>query len=107
MTAPSPLTELIAYLRQMAGQLRARRRFGDLLHTEVALDIAADAAAQQARAAHLAYTAQQADIEAEQIMRTVLHDNRVTADEIPVLKQALRHVHNSATTDCRIVEQLK
>lgn len=100
------LAEMIVFLKTVAADFRSRRRFGDVLQAEVAQDIAADIATEQGRAARLAYAAQQADLEAEHIMRTVLADNRVTADEIPLLRTAQRHVHRSATTDQKITDAL-
>jgi len=98
--------ELKTHLAGLLPGLRRRRAYADLLQVEVAIDITADAATEQARAGRLAYTAEQADREAEQILRTVLADNRVTPEEIPLLRTALRNIHHSAEADHRLGDTL-
>lgn len=100
------LAELRTRLTAFAGVLRARRAHGDQLEAEVCLDVVADAAAAQRRAGEHAYTAEQADLEAARLIRESLADGRITADEIPVLRTALRHIHRSAAHDQRIADTL-
>jgi hypothetical protein len=63
------LAELRAHLAGFRAALRARRAYPDVLQVEVGEDIVADAERQQSHAARLAYTAQQADIEAGRLLR--------------------------------------
>ncbi len=100
------LSELSAHLATFRASLRGRRQHGDQLQVEVAQDIVADAAAQQGRVGQLAYTAEQADLEAGQLLDQVLADKRVTPDEIPLLQRAARNVRRSAATDRKITEAL-
>lgn len=96
--------ELAAHLLAFGGALRRRRAYADLLQVEVAQDIHADATAHQQATARLAYTAEQADCEAARLIRAALADGHVTADEIPDLRRAFRHIRHSAAADHRISE---
>ena len=98
------LSELRDRLTAFAATLRGRRLHGDQLEAEVCLDVVADAAVEQGRVGRLAYTAEQADIEAARLLRDSLADGRITADEIPCLRTALRHVNRSAERDRQITE---
>ena len=100
------LAELRSRLTAFAATLRGRRLHGDQLEAEVCLDVVADAATEQGRAGRLAYTAEQADLEAGKLLDTVLADGRVTPTEIRTLRTARRHVRRSATADRRITESL-
>jgi hypothetical protein len=100
------LSELRSRLTAFAEALRGRRQHGDQLEAEVCLDVVADAAAAQARAGERAYTAEQADLEAARLLSESLADGRITAEEIPCLRSALRHVNRSAQADHQITEVL-
>lgn len=98
------LTELSAHIAGFRDTLRHRRAYADVLHVEVAQDIAADIAAQQGRVGRLAYTAQQSDLEARQLLDRVLADGRITPAEVPLLRTARRHVLRSAERNHQITE---
>lgn len=100
------LAELRDRLTAFASSLRLRRAHGDQLEAEVCLDVVADAARTEHTAARLAYSAQQSDLEAARLIRESLADGRITADEIPVLRHALRHVGSSARADERLTRLL-
>lgn len=93
------LGELGERLRAFAAALRLRRAHADQLQAEICLDITADATRQQACAARHAYAAEQSDLEAARILRESIADGHITADEIPALRRALRHVQASARHD--------
>lgn len=103
-TASNYLGELKDHLLAFARSLRGRRAFADVLQVEVAEDIRADAARQQGRVGQLAYTAQQSDLEAARLLREAIADGHITADEVPEIRAALRHVIRSAHSDRRITE---
>lgn len=98
------LTELKAHLAGLVADFRRRHAYADQLQAEVAQAIAADAAAAATRASRLAYTAEQADLEASRLLRDSLADGRITAAEIPVLRTALNHITRSARHDHTITE---
>jgi hypothetical protein len=96
------LSELRSRLKAFAENLRGRRQHGDQLEAEVCLAVVADASAAQARAGERAYSAEQADLEAARLLRESLADGRITAEEIPCLRAALRHVNRSAAADHQV-----
>lgn len=106
-TAPGGyLGELRAHLLALTASLRRRVAFADVLQVEIAQDIVADASTQHTAASRLAYTAEQSDLEACRLLRASLADGHITADEIPVMRAALRHCTSSAAADRRITELL-
>lgn len=98
------LRELRSHLGTLKAALRCRRAWADVLQVEIAEDIAADASTEQGRVGRFAYTAEQADIEAERLIRSTLADGHITDAEIPALRTAMRHVHRAAAADHRITE---
>lgn len=102
----NPLSELRSFLASMWSEVRRRPDPAAQNDVRALQDIAADATAQQATAARTAYSAEQADLEAARLLRESLADGKVTADEIPFLRRALRHVTRSAERDHHITDVL-
>lgn len=102
----SPRTELAAWLSALVDRFRHRRQFGDSLQVKIAQDITRDVAAVETKARDLGHVAEINDLEAATLLRSALADRQITADEIPVLEQALRHVRRSAAADHDITELL-
>ncbi len=101
-----PRKELQAWLASLIDGFRRRRQYGDSLRLKVAQDIVSDVAALETKARDTAFTSEQDDLAAEQLITPLLTDSRIPADDIPVLRQALRNIHNSAIADHRISELL-
>jgi hypothetical protein len=102
----TPLAELKHFFTGWIADLRGRRDYRNLVEAEAALDIARDLEARDATVSNVAYSAEQADLEAQAILATVLKDRVVTAAEIPLLEKALRHITRSAAADHQIGEGL-
>lgn len=102
----SLLREAASFLGSWIPDLRRSRDYCNLTDAEAHQDIIADAQAAQGQVRDAAYRAEQADLEAARLLRETLADGRVTAEEIPVLKAALRNVVRSADGDHAITEQL-
>lgn len=95
----STTNELLTYLRDFAARARAARWFGALFHVGVVQNIAADVVETEGEAADLVALAEKQDREAAELIRSSLSDNRITADEIPLLRRALRKIEASAAND--------
>jgi TorA maturation chaperone TorD len=95
----NPLAELRAYLASFAARCRAARWLGALFHCGVIEKIVADVAQTEADAAQLNYSAEQEDREAAKIVRAALADGKVTPDELPSLRRAVRLIDASAAHD--------
>ena len=106
--SPGFLAELRDHLATFCATLRTRRDYPGLLQAEIAQDIIADATAQQGRAGALAYTAEQADLEADRLLTAAQQPDSdggpaITPHEAGPI---LRHIRRSATADHRITEVL-
>jgi hypothetical protein len=102
------LSELCAHLATFKASLRRRRAFGDVLQVEVAEDIHADVAAEQGRVGRLAYTAEQADLEAARLLKQAQQPTSeggvlITPTEA---RPIFRHISSSAARDRQITEAL-
>jgi hypothetical protein len=101
------LRELRGRLAAFAQSLRFRRQHGDQLEAEVCLDIVTDADRSAATAARRAYTAEQADIEAQRLIRVALSPRSPGGAAITraEARPILRNIRNSARHTHAIVEQ--
>ncbi len=101
-----PRKELQAWLASLIAGFRRRRQFGDSLRLKVAQDIVSDISTLETKACDTAFDSEQADLAAVQLITPLLNDPRIPADDLPVLRKALRNIRNSATADHRISELL-
>jgi hypothetical protein len=99
------LAELGQFLRGWCGDLRRRRDYANLVDGEAALAIVADIGRRDATAASVAFTAQQADLEAVALLVKAKEDGLDSSD-LPLLEQALRNINRSAEADREIAEGL-
>lgn len=90
--------ELSDALCAFAKQCRAARWLGALFHIHIATDIVNDIAANEAKAAQAAYTAEQADLEAMKDLHAALADG-LDASDVPAVKRALANLKRSADHD--------
>lgn len=95
----SPIAELRCHLEDFSSRCLTCRWFGPRLHVGVAQDITADAEQLQRKIRDTAYSAEQADLCARELIEKVVADDLVTPDEIPDLKKALRYIVRSANAD--------
>jgi hypothetical protein len=100
-----PLAELRSWLRGSICRFRSARQFAPVCHLEVAAAITADAATASLALSAAAHSAETHDLEAEKILTGILADGRVSAEELPALRRAVRLVHRSAEIDHDIAER--
>lgn len=101
-----PVTELMSFLASLLPPLRSARQFGAVLNLEVAQDITKEVVAKADQLSAVAYTAQQADLEAAQLIGVITADGHLTDDELPLLTRALRHINRSAGHDHTLSTEL-
>jgi hypothetical protein len=102
------LNELQRHIATVRDSLRARRLHGDQLQVEVVQDITLDLAIVQGRAGELAYTAEQADLEAARLLKLAQEPDSeggvlITPREA---RPIFRHITRSAQRDHQITEAL-
>ena len=94
----SYVQELSDYLAEFTARCRAARWLGALFHVRVCADIVDDINSTEQKAAALAYTAEQADLEAMKELHAALADGLDKSDE-PAVKRALANLGRSAKND--------
>jgi hypothetical protein len=98
------IAELKSFLAGLRTDYRLRRNWPAVNEIAGAQAIADDIERTEDSAGRHAFAAEQADLDAARLIRESIADNRVTADEIPLLRSALRHVTNSASHDRAITQ---
>lgn len=91
------------WLARRIASARALRDYAALPALIVAQDIAADSAAACTAASALAYSAEQADLEALRLLEDAARDGFNSAD-LPAVEQAVRHIRRSAAADHELAE---
>jgi hypothetical protein len=91
------------WLARRSASARALRDYAALPALTVAQDIAADSAAACTAASALAYSAEQADIEAIRLLEEAARDGFNQAD-LSAVAAAVRHIRRSAAADHQLAE---
>lgn len=99
------INELRGQLSTFALTCRARRWFGALFHLRITRAIANDIVREQRAQAETAFSAEQADLAAAQIIEQVTRDGKVTRSELSLLRKARRFIQRSARADHAISER--
>jgi hypothetical protein len=100
----TPLTSLVSHLARFKARCLAAGWLGAHIHVEGAELHAANLATATGQLGRLAYAAEQSDLQAVEILETVLRDGEVVEAELPLLKRALGHIKASARRDHQITE---
>ena len=100
------LCELRSYLSELSSRCLQQRWLGAHFHVGVCADIAEDISAERGEAAKTAETAKDEDVRAEELLRSALADGKLDADDLPLVRKALRHISRSAEMDGALFHQL-
>lgn len=101
------ISELSAYVEKMRARFETLKFYCGLVHLLALSEIVADVRAAWCNVGAKAHAARVADDEAAAILRTVLADRKVTANEIPMLDTALANVSRSARLDHDISDEAR
>lgn len=105
-TYTNPAKELVSYLEKHVARCRAEGWLASLFHVRVTEDIAGDVLRHEAKAAAIAHKAECSDNEAARLLITALEDGRLDGNDVPLLREALKHIHASSRADHEITEHL-
>lgn len=94
------------FLASWSADLRKLRDWRNLLDAEAAQSIAADLAVREQALAGVAYTAEQADLEAVKLLEKAKEGGLDNSD-LPLIARALRHIRRSAAHDHTLSEAAK
>jgi hypothetical protein len=101
------IRELLNFIRVKRAELTTRRQYRDLVDLEAMDEIAAELKAQREADAQKAHAARVEDDEGIDLMEKVLVDETITADEIPMIKTALKHFRHSRDLDHELSEMAR